>query len=151
MQLRLFKVFLFLLSGIFYSQSKQQPMKDCICYTNADSTLSKPYYNPAHSLVIKSKKPKVFSLLGGRVSKIIKDNNLYTIIIQSNNLFYIYSNLAFIPKKIKMDKYIRKNKWLGNGSLLKNNYSIELQIYNKTNILSDIKKYVKCTEAPQSR
>lgn len=149
MRLRLLKVFLFLLFGIFYSQNKQQPMKDCICYTSTDSNLSKPYYNPTHSLIIKSKNSKVFSLSGGRVAKIIKDDNSYTIIIQSDNLFYIYSNLASIPKSIKIDKYVKKSEWLGNGSLLGNNYSLELQIYNKTNAIPDIKKYIKCAEGTQ--
>lgn len=149
MRLRLLNFFLFLLFGIFNSQNKQQAMKDCLCYTSADSTLSKPYYNPTHSLIIKSKNPKVFSLSDGRVSKIIKNDDLYSIIIRSDNLFYIYSNLASIPKSIKIDKYISKSKRLGDGSLLENNYSIELQIYNNTNILPDIKKYIKCLKATQ--
>lgn len=147
MRLGLLNVFMFLLFGIFYSQNKQQPMMDCICYTSKDSTLSKPYYNPTHSLIIKSENSKVFSISDGIVSKIIKNDDLYTIIIRNNDLFYIYSNLASIPKNIKIDKYISKSKWLGNGSLSESNYSIELQIYEKTNILQDILKYVKCAKS----
>lgn len=147
MGLRLAKIFIFLLAGFFYSQQKQQPMKDCFYYANTDSIIVRPYYNPSHSLIISSKNPKVFSLSEGIVSKIFTNDNSYTIIVRSKNLFYIYSNLASIHKSIKVDKYISRKRWLGNGSLLENAYSIELQIYDKTNILPDIKKYIKCEEA----
>ncbi|MGH1517972.1 hypothetical protein [Chryseobacterium sp. JK1] len=144
MQLKLFICFFFLLIGLFNSQKKQQPMKDCLCYTVIDSTFSKPYYNPSNSLFIKSKKPSVFSVSNGIVSKIIRNGDLYSLIIKNENLFYIYSNIVSIPKSIIVGKYIKKRNLIGKGNLLTNEYSIELQIYNKTDLLSNVQEYIQC-------
>jgi len=135
--------FLFLIS-LFYSQKKQQPMKDCFCYTVINSTFSKRYYNPSYSLFIKSKNPKVFSVTDGIVSKIIKNGDLYSLIIKNENLFYIYSNISSIPKSIIIGKFINKKNIIGKGGLSGNNYSIELQMYNKTDLITNVQEYVQC-------
>ncbi|WP_213278854.1 hypothetical protein [Chryseobacterium indologenes] len=126
-----------------YSQ-KKLPMEDCICYFNIDSLSQRPYYSPNYSLIINSDKPEVMSLSKGVVSKIINSNGALSVIIRSDNLFYIYSDISVFSKKIKVNKNVSKGDVIGKGIKSKNIYSSQLQIYKGSSIIPDANKYVNC-------
>lgn len=137
------KIFLVFQIGIFYSQ-KIRPMMDCSYTSLIKSPLSKHYYNPDYSLSIESKYPEVFSLSNGKISKIMNDDNTYTIIIRTDDMFFVYSNLKFVPENLTVGQSIDKRNIIGGGSFLNDYYSIKIQIYKGINSVFNIEKYIKC-------
>lgn len=142
MKYKLFIIAATIWSGC-YSQ-KKLPMKDCSCHFNIDSLSQRPYYSPNYSLTINSDKPEIMSLSKGVVSKIINSNGVLSVIIRSDNLFYIYSDISVFSKKIKANKNVSKGDVIGKGIKSQNIYSSQLQIYKGSNIISDTNKYVSC-------
>lgn len=137
------KFFLLFSIGLLYSQ-ENMPMIDCTCSSIKEPVSSKHYYNPNYSYFIESPYPDVISLSNGKVSKIIKDYNSYTIIIKKNDISFVYSGIAYVDEKVVIDGVIDRNNVIGKGILLNNLYTMEIQIYKGVDLLSDIRKYVKC-------
>lgn len=142
MKYNLLIIVLFIWSGCF--SQKTMPMKDCSYYFNIDSLSVRPYYSPNYSLMINSKQAEVVSLTRGIISKIINHNDTLSVIIRSGDLFYIYSDISVLSKKIKSNKSIAKRDIIGKGIQLKDSYGSQLQIYKGTNVVSNTNKYVTC-------
>lgn len=136
-------LFFFLFCSL--NAQRVEPMRDCFCDTHSSSNTIRKYYNPNYSLSVSSKNSKVFSLSDGIVSKIIKNGNSNSIIIKSDSLFFIYSNIVNIPKKIALQQLIKKKEIIGKGNGSNKNYSIEIQIYKGIELLPDITEYIKCS------
>jgi hypothetical protein len=143
MYLRLIKSLLLFSIGLLYPQ-KQMPMNDCTCFTVKEPVSSKHYYHPNYAYSVASQHPNVISVSNGKVSRVIKNNDSYTVIIKKGDLFFVYSGMAYVDEKVFVDSMIDRNNVIGKGILLNNHYTIEIQIYKGIDLLPDVRKYIKC-------
>ncbi|MDR2204863.1 MAG: M23 family metallopeptidase [Flavobacteriaceae bacterium] len=123
-------------------------MKNCICYSQIiDYNSTKNLLiDPNNSLTINSNKPNVISISEGKVSKILKhEDNTYSILIRKGDLFYVYSHISSVAKKIQIDKSVSKGDKIGKGIVAENgDYTIQFEMFNKTDQIQNVKNYVDC-------